>query len=248
MYSISHLHSPSESARHQDSHKKYPGVWEVPASFHPEKSKDWAVLSNPKAQSRAEGGLPLSLAQDTTLGPRIVGGSKELRWGNLFFLLVLWFLGCYHNSMDSSLNSAEHMGNLYLAYHFKLFLPHTYLPPQRPQYGTNSVGKKKKKMLNWVKCLLPLTHGPAVMCPELWPELQLTTNLKKGNCSHDGCRISRGRGNTATTSDSSVEPSEQRWPWPKTATKHAKQREGTEQSLKLVIKVKTDQMRVCFSA
>lgn len=114
------------------------------------------MLSNPKAQSRAEGGLPPSLAQDTTLGPRIVGGSKELRGGNLFFLLVLWFLGCYHNSMDSSLNSAEHMGNLYLAYHFKLFLPHTYLPPPRPQYGTNSVGKKKKKNVELSEMSVPL--------------------------------------------------------------------------------------------
>ena len=79
----------------------------------------------------------------------------------MFFLLVLWFLGCYHNSVDSSLNTAEHMGNLYLAYHFKPFLPHTHPPSQ----GTNSAGLKK--IVELKDAPVPQTHGPAVMCPEL---------------------------------------------------------------------------------
>ena len=76
-------------------------------------------------------------------------------------------------------------------------------------------------MLNWVKWSLFQTQGRAVMCPELWLELQLSTNLQRQNCSHRGCCITHGRGDTATTSDSSVEPREQIWLWPKMARKYA---------------------------
>lgn len=57
-----------------------------------------------------QGVLPTPpLAPTTMLEPETVGGSKEPREENCLCLLILWVLGCYHNSMESSLNSAEHM-------------------------------------------------------------------------------------------------------------------------------------------
>lgn len=84
-----------------------------------------------KAQSQAEGGggLPHSLARDTTRGPKIPCGWQQRAWRRKWIRLVLWSLGCHHNSVNSSLNLAEHMGNLYLAYHFQPFLPHTCVSP-----------------------------------------------------------------------------------------------------------------------
>lgn len=149
MYRISHLHSPSEfTARLPDSRKTSPVCLGRTSLVSPREDQGLCSAVKPQSPEPSWRGLPQSR------GPKIVGGSRELRGGNLFSLLVLWFLGCYHNSMNSSLNSAEHMGNLYLAYHFKPFLPHTLLSPsRRPQYGTNSVGKIKNVELSEVVAL-----------------------------------------------------------------------------------------------
>lgn len=118
-------HSPSEfTTRHPDSHKTSPVCLGRASLVSPRGEQGLCSAVKPQSPEPGLRGLPQSL------GPKMVGGSKELRVGSLFFLLVLWFLGCYHNSMNSSLNSAEHMGNLYLAYHLKPFLPHTLLPRQ----------------------------------------------------------------------------------------------------------------------
>lgn len=54
--------------------------------------------SGPKAELR---GLPKCLAPNHTR-TKEMGSSAEPGGQNQLFLLVLWFLGCYHNSTDSS--------------------------------------------------------------------------------------------------------------------------------------------------
>lgn len=104
-----------------------------------------------KAQSLAEGVSPVPGSRHHA-GPKDggwqqrAGGRKDIHSPCLF--CGSW--GCYHNSMDSSPSSAEHMGNLSLAYHFEPFLPLTHLPPAPQEssiwYRFCRLQKKKKNI------------------------------------------------------------------------------------------------------
>lgn len=92
-------------------------VCHVRVCFHQRKA-ELGRTSKPQSSQQCWKGSSQTLSSHRHVPTRNDGQPPRAQRNKLIIpACYMMFLGCYHNSTDPSLNSIEHMGGLFLAYH-----------------------------------------------------------------------------------------------------------------------------------